>query len=107
MDASLAPWTEALDGLEQFVEALRTSVVSASGDPEGQALSVPALPLPLHLGPVPPALRVRAATVLRACSDVEEQLAHELAGTRREMAMLDRMRPERQDVGRLYLDQSL
>jgi hypothetical protein len=104
-DRAVAAWTAALDELEQFLDALQASVSPADGP--DHIRSVPALPLPPDLGPIPVDVRVRAAAVLERCRAFEADMQAGLAATGRELTLLGRVKPEQQPAGSLYLDQSL
>jgi hypothetical protein len=104
-DRAVAAWSAALDELEQFLDALQASV-SPSDGPD-HIRSVPALPLPPDLGPIPVDVRVRAAAVLEKCRVFEADLQAGMAATRTELTLLARVKPRQQPTGSLYLDQSL
>lgn len=98
-------WTAALDELEQFLEALQDAV--APGDGAHTVRSVPALPLPSDLGPIPVDVQVRAAAVLERCRAFEADLQAGMATAGREVSLLDRMRSEQQPARAVYVDQGL
>jgi hypothetical protein len=104
-DRAVAAWTAALDELERFLDALQASV-SPSDAPE-HIRSVPALPLPPDLGPIPVQVRVRAAIVLEKCRAFEADMQAGLATAGRELHLLDRMKPEQQPARAVFLDQGL
>jgi hypothetical protein len=79
--SSEAAWEAALDGVERDVAALERRL--AEGD---WTSAVPGWAPPHGLGPLPPALRERAAALLDRAAAAERRLAALLAGSRDELA---------------------
>lgn len=94
-------WTEALDGLDADL-ARATAALEEGGDVAPLRDFTP----PVGLGPLPDALVPRVHELLAATQSLARDLERRLHGTRRELAMLDRMRP-REAAEASYVDHAV
>ncbi len=97
-----AAWSEALDALELDVEEAEALLRSnAVGE-----LSTPAAWSRPQLGPLPEALRPRAAALLQRQLDAADAMSRAILGNRRQQALLGRIESG-DDGGRpAYVDRS-
>ena len=94
-------WDEALDALDAEL-TLSRAVLDSGGSIEPLQDFVP----PPGLGPLPVELVPRVHALLAATQELARDLERRLGATRRELAMLDRMRP-RESAESSYVDSAV
>lgn len=94
-------WSDALDALD--AELARSRAALDSG---GQVEPLQAFTPPAGLGPLPVELVPRVHELLAATQGLARDLERRLVGTRRELAMIDRIRP-RESVESSYVDHAV
>ncbi len=94
-------WTEALDALEADLTRSRTAL-----DDGADVAPLQDFAPPVGLGPLPVELVPRVHALLAATQSLALDLERRLHGTRRELAMLDRMRP-REAAESSYVDHAV
>lgn len=92
-------WTAALDGLEATLAEQRAAL-AAGGEVHLEAYAPPP-----GLGPLPHQLVPRARALLADADALTDAVRAQLSSTQRELALLDRMRP--QSASPSYVDRSM
>lgn len=100
MTSQEAVWAELLDPLAAWVEALR----GAGDDPDRLEALSPPPPPPAGPGPLPPALRARAARLAEDMTALEGELDRRVRQVGRALAATSRTRPAAEPR---FLDESL
>lgn len=93
MNLGGSDWEQALEQLEQEVEAVRLALAA---DDAPLPTAMPYGPPTRPASPLPPELAARATALLDSLQLVEAELSQRLAATARELHVLDRMRPGRE-----------